>query len=57
MINVKYGVEIVMGVAYINPIKHDTPRVQIKSYEFVGTYTECKAYLDRSKSVIKYTVG
>ena len=56
MPNVRYGVEIVMGVAYINPIKHDTTRVQIKSYEFIGTYTECKAYLERSSSV-KHIIG
>lgn len=56
MSNVKYGVEVVMGVAYINPIKHDTPRVQIKSYEFVGTYSECKSYLERSSN-IKHIIG
>jgi len=55
MINVKYGVEVVMGVAYITPIKHDTPRVQIKAYEFVGNYGECKSYAERSN--VKHIIG
>ncbi len=54
-ITVKYGVEIVGAVAYIYPIKHDTPKVQIKGYDFVGEYGECKAYAERSN--IKHIIG
>lgn len=55
MPNVKYGVEIMSGVAYINPIKHDTPRAQIKAYEFVGNYSECKNYAERQNA--KHIIG
>ena len=54
-ITIRYGVEIVMGIAYINPIKHDTPKIQIKGYDFVGEYGECKAYAERSN--VKHIIG
>lgn len=54
-LKIKYGVEIVMGVAYITPIKHDTTRIQLKSYEFKGDYSECKSYAERSN--VKHIIG
>lgn len=54
-LKIKYGVEIVMGVAYITPIKHDTTRIQLKSYEFKGDYSECKSFAERSN--VKHIIG
>lgn len=53
--NIKYGVEVVMGMAYVTPINTTTSKIQLKSYDFIGEYLECKIYIQSQN--IKYTIS